>query len=165
MKGPRATISLATWAAFDRRFHHVLCWGGKIWVLSPCSLSFLSSAHSLVLFFGPLPVSSGLSLALILSAHRIICWEIGGGAGLRLPILPITPSCSDAGGRADTVTWGDRCGSCLTWLFWPPPPCPWPPEQSPGGGLGNWFHLSLILSGAKGKVINIFIYNSQGIKI
>lgn len=43
-------------------------------------LSFLSPAHSLALFFGPLPVSPPVCLSgLILSARRIICREVGVG--------------------------------------------------------------------------------------
>lgn len=80
------------------------------------------------------------------------------------PLLPMTsPPAADV---LNVTLW-------LHWLGWQMPAVALPAtltsvltlEPSSGGSLGNWFHPSLILSGAKGKVINIFIYNSRRIKI
>lgn len=66
IKGPRATVSLATRAAFARVSHHVPCWGGKMWVLSALSPTFV---HLLVSFFCPPSLLCPLSLDLIPRTH------------------------------------------------------------------------------------------------
>lgn len=165
IKGLRAKSHdlLATRAAVDRLPHHVPRRGGKTWVLSVCNPSLLSCTHSEASFSCLLPASSWPLSGPNPSSHRVICQEFGGGVGLSCPFYQSPPL---LGCRRQS--WHCCLGKRMPALAPTSPSTPslpsTPPRPSPGGGLGNWFHLRLILNGAKGKVINIFIYNSRRIK-
>lgn len=74
------------------------------------------------------------------------------GVGLRPPLLPMAPN---AWMLSAAALWPGVTDASFYFTKAPLTPA-LTSEQPPGGGPGNWFHPTLIFSGVKGKVINIF---------
>lgn len=77
-----------------------------------------------------------------------------GGVGVRPSLLPMAPQAWMQ--EVPLTLWPEVTNASFYFSKAPLTPPVLTSEQPPGGGPGNWFHPTLIFSGVKGKVINIF---------